>query len=163
MLLLFSILIINSSVFSAFFKENLSYFGNLWTWFTVLGILLLVSGVRIMQLANRLLGKNKKIYSTEKIFKIMRFPKYSALFLIYYGLAILLDSFIGILFIPLFIVLLEIIVNLEEKKVLLKKYKKSYENYMQKTPAKLFPNPYNYVIIIITVLIFYIGFFKFFM
>ena len=92
----------------------------------------------MMQLANRLLSKSNKNYSTEKIFKLMRFPRYSALFLIYYGLAILLDSFIGMLFIPVFMILIEIIVYIEEKRVLLKKYKKSYENYIQKTPSKLF-------------------------
>ena len=162
-LLLFPILIINSSILSAFFNENLSYFRNLWIWFTLLGILFLVSGARMMQLANRLLSKSNKSYSTEKIFKQMRFPRYSALFLIYYGLAILLDSFIGILFIPVFMILLEIIVYIEEKRVLLKKYKKSYENYIQKTTSKLFPNPYNYVLIIITVLIFYVGFLNLFL
>ena len=115
-----------------------------------------------MQVANRLLSKEKLVYSTNGIFKIMRFPKYSALFLIYCGLTILLDSFIGVIFIPFFAGLLEIISSIEEKRVLLKKYKESYKDYIKKTPSKLFPNPYNYVLIIIIVLIFYVGFLNLF-
>ena len=163
MLLLFPILIINSNLLSAFFNENISFFGNLWIWFCVLGILFLVSGVRIMQLANRLLGKTKALYSTKKTFKIMRFPRYSALLLMYNGLAIIFDSAIGVFFIPVFIILLELIVFIEEKKVLLKKYKGSYEKYIRKTPSKLFPNPYNYILIIVIIIIFYVGFLNLFL
>ena len=163
MLLLFPILIINSNILSAFFIENISYFRNLWIWFGLLGILLLVSGVRMMQLAKRALTKSKVMYSTERIFKTMRFPHYSALFLMYNGLAILCDSVFGIFFIPIFIILLEIIVSIEEKKVLLKRYKGSYENYIRKTPSKLFPNPYNYLLIIITIITFYVGFLNLFL
>ena len=161
--LLISILIINSNFFSGFFNENISFFRSFWNWFIILGIIFLIGGLRIMQVSNRLLNKEKLVYSTNGIFKIMRFPRYSALFLIYSGLAILLDSFIGVIFIPFFAGLLEIITSIEEKGVLLKKYKESYKAYVQKTPSKLFPNPYNYVLIIIVILIFYVGFLNLFL
>ena len=160
MLLTFPILIINSSIFNYIFNENISYFQDLWIWFSLIGICLLAGGIRIMQIANKSLksSKNDKlVFSTTGIFKIMRHPQYTALFLMYNGLAIVLDSLLGILFIPFFAVMLEIIANLEEKQVLLKKFKGTYQNYVKKTPSKIFPNPYNYILIIIIILIFYVG------
>lgn len=162
-ILLITILVINSNFLAGFFNENISFFHGLWVWFILIGILFLISGLRIMQIANRLLSKEKLKYSTKGIFKIMRFPKYSAFLLIYSGIAIILDSFIGVVFIPIFWGLLEIIASIEEKKVLLKKYKESYKAYIRKVPHKLFPNPYNYLLIIILVLTFYVGFLNFFL
>lgn len=161
--LLISILIISSNFLSGFFDENISFFRALWGWFGLIGVLFLISGLRIMQVANRSLSKEKLMYSTKGIFKWMRFPKYSAFFLIYSGAAILLDSFIGVVFIPFLLGLLELIALIEQKKVLSKKYKESYKTYIRKTPSKMFPNPFNYVLIIIIILMFYVGFLNFFM
>ena len=161
MLLIFPILIINSSIFIFTFDENISYFQDLWIWFSLIGIFLFAGGIRIMQIANQSFktSKNDKLeFSTTGIFKVMRHPHYTALFLMYNGLAIVLDSLLGILFLPFFAVMLEIIANLEEKKVLLRKFKGNYQKYIKKTPFKIFPNPYNYILIIVIILIFYVGF-----
>ena len=161
MLLVFPILIINSSIFNYIFDENISFFQDLWIWFSFIGICLLAGGIRIIQLANRSFKSNKNDkteFSAAGISKVMRHPHYTALFLMFNGLAIVFDSLIGILTLPLLAILLEITVNLEEKKVLLRKFKGPYQNYIKKTPSKLFPNPYNYILIIVNMLIFYVGF-----
>ena len=161
MLLLFPILIINSNFFKYIFNENISYFQDLWIWFSLIGICLLAGGIRILLIANRSLrsSKNDKMaFSTAGIFKVMRHPHYTALFLMYNGLSIILDSVLGVLILPFLVILLDIIANLEEKQVLLRKFKGTYQNYIKKTPYKLFPNPYNYILIIIDLLIFYVGF-----
>lgn len=161
MLLLFSILIINSSIFNHVFDENVSYFQDLWIWFSLIGIFLIFGGIRIMQIANKSFKSNKKDkleFSTTGIFKVMRHPHYTALFLMYNGFSIILDSLIGILMLPFLAILLEIIANIEEKQVYMKKLKGPYQNYIKKTPSKIFPNPYNYVLIIVNILIFYVGF-----
>ena len=161
MLLLFPIPIINSSLFNHLFDENISFFQDLWIWFGLIGICLLAGGIRIIQLANQSFKSNindKMVYSTVGISKVMRHPHYTALFLMYNGLSIVLDSLVGILILPFLAILLEITIYLEEKKVLLRKFKSTYQNYIKKTPSKLFPNPYNYILIIVDLLIFYVGF-----
>lgn len=161
MLLLFSILIINSNIFNYIFDENISYFQDLWIWFGLIGIFLLAGGIRILQIAQKSFrsSKNDKmVFSTTGISKVMRHPHYTALFLMYNGLAIIFDSLIGILLLPFLAILLAIISSLEEKQVLLRKFKGSYQNYIKKTPYKIFPNPYNYILIIVNLLIFYVGF-----
>jgi len=110
-----------------------------------------------MYLATKLLLQKKGKLITKGIYGIMRHPTYLALILISFGSAIILDSVTGLLLIPLVIVVLEIISLLEEKHVLIVRFQSQYQTYKETIPFRLFPNPYNYLLIIISILIVYIG------
>ncbi|MHA1104996.1 MAG: methyltransferase family protein [Promethearchaeota archaeon] len=145
-----------SNLFQFFFPENLSYFHDLWGWFSLIGLIFIIGGFKIMYLATKLLIQKKGKLITKGIYGTMRHPTYLALILIFFGSAIILDSVTGLLFVPLVIVVLEIISLLEEKHVLIVKFQSQYQTYKERIP-RLFPNPYNYLLIIISILIVYVG------
>jgi len=146
-----------SNFFQFFFPENFSYFHDLWGWFSLIGVIFIIGGSRIMYLATKLLHQKEGKLVTKGIYKTMRHPIYLALILISFGSAIILDSVIGLLLIPLIIAVLEIISLLEEKHVLMVKFQSQYQTYKEMIPYRLFSNPYNYVLIIISILIAYVG------
>lgn len=151
------IMFFTSNIFQSFFPENLSYFHNLWGWFSLIGVIFIIGGSRIMYLATKLLYQKKSKLVTKGIYKTTRHPIYLALILILFGSAIILDSVAGLLLIPLIIAVLGIISLLEEKHVLMVKFQSQYQTYKEMIPSRLFPNPYNYLIIIISILIVYVG------
>ena len=152
------LLFFTSNFFQFFFPENFSYFYDLWGWFSLIGVIFIIGGSRIMYLATKLLHQKEDKLVTKGIYKTMRHPIYLALILISFGSAIILDSITGLLLIPFIIAVLEIISFLEEKHVLMIKFQSQYQTYKEMIPSRLFPNPYNYVLIIISILIAYVGF-----
>jgi len=146
-----------SNIFQSFFPENLSYFHNLWGYFALIGIIFIIGGSRIMHLATKLLHQEMGKLITKGIYKTTRHPIYLALILISFGSAIILDSVAGILLIPLNTGVLEILSSLEEKYVLTVKFQSQFQKYKERVPSKLFPNPYNYLLIIISILTTYVG------
>ena len=109
-------------------------------------------------LKNKINSELKFFVINEGIFKIMRNPKYTSLILIYFGVVLILDSFFGLIFCPLFYILMEIRILIEEKVILSTKLGDQFKIYKDKTPYRLFPNPYNYILIIVSIIIVYIGF-----
>jgi len=160
---LYSVPIINSSVFQFVFPGNLSFFRQNSIWFLILGIIFVALGLKINSVAMKLLkheeqDKEKTKLITNGIYKIMRHPVYSARIIIFIGLTFIFDSFVSLIISPFLIMLEEIESYLKEEKILIPKFGKKYEDYKLKVPSRLFPQPYNYVLIIITIIIIYIGF-----
>ena len=87
----------------------------------------------------------------------MRHPLYSAWALVYIGLSFICDSLIAIILIPFVLIIFNIKSFLEEKLLLLPKFGDNYLLYKEEVENKLFPPPYNYVLIIIFILVGYIG------
>ncbi|MFX0106557.1 MAG: methyltransferase family protein [Candidatus Hodarchaeota archaeon] len=159
--------IINSSFLQPFFNENVSYFRNYWIWFLLIGIIIIAVGIKIYSLAKKLLKIKiieEKIPTliTKGIYLILRHPTYLSWILIYIGITFILDSFVGILFCSILIIFTELLCFLEEKYIIIPKFIDSYEQYKKKTPYRLFPPPYNYVFIIMAIILTYIGFLNFF-
>lgn len=157
-----SIPIVSSGFFTEF-NNQISYFQQLWIWFLVLGIIFLVIAFKM----ERMFRNNREYATDEKvtinikgIFEIMRHPKLVFWALIFLALAFIFDSFFALIFAPFFILFLQIQAFLEEKYIFFPKYgKQRMDKYIKKTPSKLFPWPYNMLLIIITILVFYIGLF----
>lgn len=150
--------LLTSNILESFFPENISYFYGLWGWFSLIGMVFIIGGSRIMFIATKLSNQKKGKLVTSGIYGMMRHPIYLAQILILFGSAIILDSTAGLILIPLITVLLGLISLLEEKYVLLIKFQSHYQTYKERIPSRLIPNPYNYVLIIISVLIIYVGF-----
>jgi len=162
----FLISLFNSSFFQLFFKENISYFGQFWTWFLFLGIVFIVFGLKLHSLAKKALNvkdsKNgKPILMKKGIFEITRHPLYLSWFFIFLGLTFVMDSFAGLIFCPILAIFIELLGYLEEKYILIPNYGNEYENYKKKSPNRLISQPYNYLLIIIAIIVVYIGFINF--
>lgn len=157
-----SIPIVNSSFFQPFFKENISYFYLYWIWFLLIGLLFIGIAIRLNSLArttlktNRENSKNQKLV-TKGVYEIIRHPIYSAWFLIFLGFVFVFDSLIGLIFSPILILLTEVEAILKEKYVLIPKFGMGYQNYKKNTPYRIISPPYNYLFIIIAILVLYIG------
>jgi len=163
MISLYLIPIINSSVFQFIFPGNVSFFRQNSIWFLILGIIFVALGLKINSNANKLLkheehDKDMTRLITNGIYKIMRHPLYSAWIIIFIGLTFIFDSFVSLIICPFLIVLVEIESYFEEEKILIKKFGTKYEDYKLKVPSRLFPQPYNYILIILTIILIYIGF-----
>jgi len=129
----------------------------------ILGIIFVALGLKINSNANKLLkheehDKDMTRLITNGIYKIMRHPLYSAWIIIFIGLTFIFDSFVSLIICPFLIVLVEIESYFEEEKILIKKFGTKYEDYKLKVPSRLFPQPYNYILIILTIILIYIGF-----
>lgn len=153
--------IITSSFFEPYFGTK-SYFQQLWTMFLILGIILVIlaikfgnSTMKINKLRGLAKGKHRLI--TDGPYKIMRHPTHTSWAVFFLGLALIFDSFIALLITPFLIFLLELEGFLEEKYLLIPQFGEKYETYRQKTPSRLFPTPYNALLIIIAIFIVYIG------
>ena len=153
--------IITSSFFEPFFGTK-SYFEQLWIWFLILGIVLVImalyfgnSAIKINKIRGLAKGKYRLI--TDGPYKIMRHPMYTSWAVSFLGLALIFDSFIALLITPFLILLLELEGFLEEKYLLIPQFGEKYENYKQKTPRRLFPTPFNVILILIAIFIVYVG------
>ncbi len=154
--------IVNSSFFQPFFSENISYFYKYWLWFILIGIILIVFGMKIHSLTVKLLKTANYESESPKLLKkgvyeMMRHPQYLSWILFYLGITFIFDSFIAILFSPILIILIDLLCFLEEKYVIIPKFGKNYEQYKKKTPYRLISPPYNYVFIIMGIIVAYIG------
>ncbi len=162
---LYPIPLINSSLLGFLFTENLSYFGDNYLWFIVLGMIFIIFGFKLRSLASKIresdINKGIKL-STKGIYKVLRHPTYLAGFLLFLGITFCLDSLVSVLFIPVLILIIELRSSIEEKYVLIREFKTKYVSYMEKTPFRLFPNPYNYILGLIAIIVIYIGIVEFF-
>lgn len=159
--------IVNSSFFQPFFNENISYFHQYWLWFILIGIILIVLGIKIHTLATKLLrttnNEEKSLKLIKKgVYEIVRHPQYLSWFLIYLGITFIFDSFIAVIFSPVLLILTELLCFLEEKYYLTTKFENYYNQYKKKTPYRLISPPYNYIFIIMGIIVAYIGFINIF-
>jgi len=157
---LLSIPIINSGFFTEFNNQE-SYFQELWIWFLILGIIFILVGIRLERMF-----KNNREYiadgvvtiNIKGVFEIMRNPKLAFWAIIFLGLSFIFDSFISLLIVPFLILLLELQAFLEEKYIFFPKYgEKRMNSYKKKTPFRIFPTPYNALLILIAIFVIYIG------
>jgi len=159
--------IVNSSFFQPFFNENISYFNQYWLWFILIGIILVVFGIKIHTLATKLLrittneGESPQLIK-KGVYEIVRHPQYLSWFLIYLGITFIFDSFIAIIISPILFILTDLLCFLEEKYYLTTKFENNYNQYKKKIPYRLISPPYNYIFIIMGIIIAYIGFLNIF-
>ncbi|MHA2123189.1 MAG: methyltransferase family protein [Promethearchaeota archaeon] len=151
-----------SSFLEPIFNENLSYFWQYWTWFSLLGIIFIVVGIRIQINAKKILrrkvseGEGESLF-TKGVYEIVRHPIGLAWILIFLGLTFISDSMFAIILAPLILLLFEIESVFEEKYTFLPKFGVRYENYKKKIPYRLISPPYNYLFFILGCLVIYIG------
>lgn len=155
--------VISIPIITSSFITEISVFQLLWPGFLAIGIIFVVLGVKIGKMAleaNKVRGLAKGNYrlKTESPYNIMRHPMYAAWALVFFGLALILDSIIALIITPFFMLFLEFEGYLEEKYLLLPKFGEKYEDYKEKVPCRLFPSPYNGLLIIIAILIVYVGY-----
>lgn len=158
--------LITSSIFSPFFN-TISYFQESWLWFILLGIILIIVGVKFVKSAqevNKIQGyaKGKHQLITEGVFKIMRHPKYFAWAIIFLGLALIFDSLIALLLTPFIVLFLEFGGYLEEKYIIIPQFGEDYIKYKETTRWRLFSTPYNYLFLIISIFIIWVGVLNFY-
>lgn len=159
--------IINSSFLQPYFIENVSFFRQYWTWFLVIGIILIIIGIKIISLAKKKLKTANNVERSQElltkgVYEIARHPVYFSWILIYLGITFILDSFIALTFSIVLVILTELLCILEEKHLLMPKFGESYDHYKKKTPYRLISPPYNYILIIMAFIVTYIGFLNFF-
>lgn len=155
-----SIPILNSSHFYEF-NNQFSYFQSYWIWFLILGIIFIAIGIKLGSMYI-----NKRVYKeggVEKLnmkgaYGIVRHPEYTDWALTFIGLAFIFDSFISLVIIPFFMLLLKLQTMFIEKYILEPKFGENLmKSYRKKTPYSLLPSPYNWLLIIIAGLVIYIG------
>ncbi len=153
--------IVNSSIFQPFININISYFENYWLWFILLGILFIGIGIKIHSLAFKafsLRNNNHHQLLRKGVFEITRHPVYMSWYFMFIGITFVMDSIVALIFCPILLVFIELLGFFEEKYVLYPEYGKKYSEYKRKTPNRLISQPYNYLLIIIAVLVGYVGF-----
>ncbi len=159
---LISIPILSSGFFTEFNNQE-SYFQELWIWFLILGIIFIIVGNKLKTMfkdKREYIDKGKVTINIKGVFEIMRHPKLAFWAIIFLGLAFILDSFISLLLAPFLILLLELQAFLEEKYIFIPKYgQKRMNSYKKKTPFRIFPTPYNALLILIAIFVIYIGLF----
>jgi protein-S-isoprenylcysteine O-methyltransferase Ste14 len=155
-------LILNSNFLWIIFPDNFSYFQNLWIWFLMLGVVFVIIGFKIISMVRKLFkvkvvnSDNSKLV-TSGPYSLVRHPIYLAWILIFTGWSMILDSPLAILFIPFLIISLSVHSIYEEKHMLIPKYGEHYVRYIEKIPYRIFSPPYNYLAIIIAIIVLYIG------
>lgn len=160
-------LILNSYFLQFLFPANFSYLQDLWIWFLILGIIFIIVGIWIISNVRKIFkvavvsSDDSKIINSGP-YKVVRHPLYLAWALIFTGWSFILDSPLTILYSPILIVLLNIHSIYEERSILLPKYDNLYIRYCEKVPYRMFSPPYNYLIIIIGMIVAYIGLANFF-
>ena len=155
--------ILNSSFLRFYFPENLSYFKSYWILFTLLGIVFIILGINFARRANqlkknKLINENNSKLITSGVFRIIRHPIYSAWTIIFFGIALISDSLVSLIFCPIILLILEIHASIEEKLVLIPRYGNNYDNFKEKSPSRIIPTPLNLLLVIITMIIVYVGF-----
>ena len=159
--------IITSSIFSPFFG-TISYFQELWLWFILLGIILLIMGLKFgksAMKANKIrgYGKGKHLLITDSVYKIMRHPIYFSWAIIFLGLALIFDSLIALLLTPFIVLFLEFGGYVEEKYIIIPEFGDQYITYKETTRWRLFSTPYNYLFLIISIFIIWVGVLNFYL
>ena len=157
---------LNSSFLEPYFGENVSYLRLYWIWFLMLGVIFLAVGFRIYSLIKKNLNSeqgDEKDYKlkTTGVYAIVRHPHSLSWLLIFIGSTFILDSFIGLILIPLLVILIQLNGFLQEKYVLIPKYGEDYEHYKDKTPYRVISPPYNSLLFIIAIFVGYIGLINF--
>lgn len=155
-------LIINSNFLQFLFPTNFSYFKDLWIWFLMLGFVLILIGIKIISMVRKLfkvvvVSSDEVKLITSGVYSLVRHPIYLAWILIYTGWSFILDSPLAILYVPVLIIFLDIHSIYEEKHILVPKYGDLYHRYYKKVPYRMFSPPYNYIIIIIGIIVTYLG------
>ena len=166
LLCIFGIPLSNTNLLVLVFPLNISYFGNLGFWFIFLGIIFIIISVRLVFLIRKdnkiqLVRYENPQMTTKGIHAVMRSPESTSSTLVFIGLAFILDSFVSILFAPFLVVLFELKALYEEKCVFQPKFGEKFTNYKEKTKHRQFPQPYNYLLIIIALLTLFVGFVNF--
>jgi len=155
-------LIFNSNFLQFIFPINFSYLQDLWIWFLLLGIVLIVVGIKVISMVRKVfkvkgMSSDESILITKGPYALIRHPIYLAWILIFTGWAFILDSPLAIIFIPVLILLLWIHSIYEERYILLPEYGDRFLQYCKKVPYRIFSTPYNYIIIIIGIVVGYLG------
>ena len=158
--------ILNSSFLNIYFPQNYSYFHEYWIYFALLGIFFIIVGIIFANKANKVykvkaLDETSSKLITSGIFRIIRHPVYSAWGIIFLGVAIISDSFVSLILSLVILLILEVDALIEENLILIPKYGKTYEKYKEKTPYRIIPTPLNFLLIVITFIIAYVGFLNF--
>jgi len=163
---LITIPILNSSFLNIYFPQNNSYFHEYWIYFALLGIFFIIVGIIFANKANKVykvkaLDETSSKLITSGIFRIIRHPVYSAWVIIFFGAAIISDSFVSLILSLVILLILEVNALIEENLILIPKYGKAYEQYKERTPYRIIPTPLNFLLIVITFIIAYVGFLNF--
>ena len=161
-----SIPIITSGFFAPFLG-TVSYFQEILLWFILLGIILVILGLKFRSSAmkvNKIKGLAKGNYRLveKSVYQIMRHPMNFSWAMIFLGLALIFDSLIALIITPFFFLFLEFEGFMEEKYLLIPKFGEEYKKYKEMTSKRLFPTPYNILLIIIAIFIIYVGVLNFF-
>ena len=160
-------LVLNSYFLQFLFPTNFSYLQDLWIWFLLLGVVLIIVGIKIISMVRKLFkievvsDEDSKLI-TSGPYAMIRHPVYLAWILIFTGWSFVLDSPLAILYIPILIIILNLHSHFEEKNLLIPKFMDLYHRYTKKVPYRIFTPPYNYIIIIIGIIVGYIGLANFF-
>ena len=158
--------IINSSFLKVYFPQNISYFDEYWIFFVLLGIFFIIVGIIFANKANKVykikaLDETHSELITSGVFRIIRHPVYLAWVMIFLGAAIISDSFVSLILSPVFLLILEVHALIEENLILIPKYGRTYEQYKKKTPYRIIPTPLNFLLLVITFIITYVGLLNF--
>ncbi|MFX1366119.1 MAG: methyltransferase family protein [Promethearchaeota archaeon] len=162
MVSIFLIPVLNSSFFEPFFYINVSYFRQYWPWFFLIGIITIIFGIKINSLAIKSLkivinGNESPKLIVKGVYEIVRHPQYFSWFLMYFGITFIFDSLIALIISPILFILTDRLCLLEEKYLLIPKFDMKYDQYKNKTPYRLISPPYNYIFIIMGLIVVYIG------
>ena len=155
-------LILNSNFLKFLFPTNFSYLQDLWIWFLMLGIVFIIIGIKIISTVRKLfkvevLSADESKLITSGPYAVVRHPLYLAWALIFTGWSFILDSPLVILYVPIFIIFLNLHSVFEERYILIPSYDNLYQLYCKKVPYRMFSPPYNYIAIIIGIIVIYIG------
>jgi len=152
------IILLTSNIIQFISGENFSYFQDFWSWFIILGTIFIIAGFKIASMAKKLF-KVRVVRVTESklikkgIYSVIRHPIYLSWLLIFMGFSFIFDSYITLIFLPVFSILLEIHSILEERYILIPVFGKNYHEYKNKTPFRLLPQPYKYIFMILVVIV----------
>ena len=160
-----SLPIINSSFFSQYNGQE-SYFREYWIWFLILGIIYIGVSMKLGMMSinkREYIDNGNKKLNIKGAYEIMRHPMYTDWALTFLGLSFIFDSVISLICAPFLLLLLELQAILEERFIFIPKYgAKRVESYKKKTPYRIFPTPYNGLLVIIAIFVVYIGILNFF-
>ena len=155
-------LILNSYFLQFLFPNNFSYLQDLWIWFLILGVIFIIVGIKIISMIRKIfkvgvVSSDESKLLTSGPYAVIRHPLYLAWTLIFTGCSFILDSPLAILYAPVLIMLLDVHSIYEEKYLLFPKNDNLYRQYCKKVPYRMFSPPYNYIIIIIGIIVAYLG------
>ena len=106
------------------------------------------------------LAKGKFQLITKGEYEIMRHPMNASWAIFFLGLALICESLIALIIFPFFVLLLGLEGFLEEKYILIPQHGNEYEVYQEKVRSRMFPTPYNALLVIILIFIVYVYIFN---